>query len=75
MTGDGEPFADSERRPGRDPLGAPVEFANLIRERGSVKAGTIVTTRVVDWDGLHEARLYPRKFRPARPSGGSVPRR
>jgi 2-keto-4-pentenoate hydratase len=49
VTEDGEPFADSSHA-ARDPLGALVEFANLMRERGAVKAGTIVTTG--SWTGM-----------------------
>lgn len=50
ITEDGEPFADSSRGTARDPLGALVEFANLMRGRDGVKAGTIVTTG--SWTGM-----------------------
>jgi 2-keto-4-pentenoate hydratase len=50
VTEDGEPFADSRSGPGRDPIAALVEFANLMRGRGGVKAGTIVTTG--SWTGM-----------------------
>jgi 2-keto-4-pentenoate hydratase len=44
VTEDGEPFADSSRGAARDSTAALVELANLLRERGGVKAGAIVTT-------------------------------
>lgn len=50
VTEDGEPFADSSRGAARDPIAALVDFANLMRERGGVKAGTIVTTG--SWTGM-----------------------
>jgi 2-keto-4-pentenoate hydratase len=50
VTEDCEPFADSSGGTARDPLGALVEFANLMRERGGVRAGTIVTTG--SWTGI-----------------------
>lgn len=50
ITEDGEPFADSCAAGPRDPIGALVDFANLMRERGGAKAGTIVTTG--SWTGM-----------------------
>ena len=50
ITEDGEPFADSRAAASRDPVGALVDFANLMRERGGVAAGTIVTTG--SWTGM-----------------------
>ncbi len=47
---DGAPFADSSGGAARDPVAALVEFANLMRERGGVKAGTFVTTG--SWTGM-----------------------
>ena len=54
VTEDGEPFADSSRGATRDPLGGLVEFANLMRDRGGITAGTIVTTG--SWTGMVFAR-------------------
>jgi 2-keto-4-pentenoate hydratase len=50
VTEDDEPFADSSRGAARDPIAALVDFANLMRERGGIKAGTIVTTG--SWTGM-----------------------
>jgi 2-keto-4-pentenoate hydratase len=50
ITEDGEPFADSRAAAGRDPVGALTDFANLMRERGGVTAGAIVTTG--SWTGM-----------------------
>lgn len=50
VTEDGEPFADNSGGAARDPIAALVEFANLIRQRGGTKAGTIVTTG--SWTGM-----------------------
>jgi 2-keto-4-pentenoate hydratase len=49
ITEDGEPFADS-RAAARDPLAALTDFANLMKERGGIKTGTIVTTG--SWTGM-----------------------
>ena len=50
LTEDGEPFADSSGGTARDPLGALVEFANLMMKRGGVTLGTMVTTG--SWTGM-----------------------
>ena len=50
VTEDGEPFADSSQGAARDPISALVDFANLMRERDGIKAGTIVTTG--SWTGM-----------------------
>jgi len=50
VTEDGEPFADSSGGAARDPIAALVDFANLMRVRGGVAAGTIVTTG--SWTGM-----------------------
>jgi 2-keto-4-pentenoate hydratase len=50
VTEDGQPFADSTGGVARDPVGALVEFANLMNGRGGAKAGTIVTTG--SWTGM-----------------------
>jgi 2-keto-4-pentenoate hydratase len=50
VTEDGEPFAESGSGVVRDPIGALVDFANLMNGRGGVKAGTIVTTG--SWTGM-----------------------
>jgi 2-keto-4-pentenoate hydratase len=50
VTEDGEPFAESGSGPVRDPVGALVDFANLMNCRGGIKAGTIVTTG--SWTGM-----------------------
>lgn len=50
VTEDGEPFADSRGGAARDPIGALVEFVNLMSKRGGGKAGTIVTTG--SWTGM-----------------------
>jgi len=50
LTEDREPFADSSGGTARDPLGALVECANLMVERGGVTAGTMVTTG--SWTGM-----------------------
>lgn len=50
ITEDGRPFADSSMGAARDPVAALVEFANLMRGRGGVKAGIFVTTG--SWTGL-----------------------
>jgi 2-keto-4-pentenoate hydratase len=50
VTEDGEPFADSSQGAARDPVAALVDFANLMRERDGIKAGTIVTTG--SWTGM-----------------------
>ncbi|HEU0157081.1 MAG TPA: 2-keto-4-pentenoate hydratase [Stellaceae bacterium] len=49
VTEDGKPFAESSAA-ARDPIGALVEFANLMNRRGGAKAGTIVTTG--SWTGM-----------------------
>jgi 2-keto-4-pentenoate hydratase len=50
VTEDGEPFAESANSAARDPIGALVDFANLMNGRGGAKAGTIVTTG--SWTGM-----------------------
>ena len=50
VTEDGQPFADSTGGAARDPVGALIEFANLMNPRGGAKAGTIVTTG--SWTGM-----------------------
>jgi 2-keto-4-pentenoate hydratase len=50
VTEDGEPFAESGSGVARDPIGALVDFANLMNGRGGIKAGTIVTTG--SWTGM-----------------------
>ncbi len=50
VTEDGEPFADSKGGPSRDPLGALVDFVNLMSGRGGAKAETIITTG--SWTGM-----------------------
>ena len=50
VVADGKPFADSSMGPVRDPVAALVEFANLMRSRGGVAAGSYVTTG--SWTGL-----------------------
>jgi 2-keto-4-pentenoate hydratase len=50
VTEDGQPFADSSGSAARDPIGALVDFANLMNRRGGAKAGTIVTTG--SWTGM-----------------------
>jgi 2-keto-4-pentenoate hydratase len=50
VTEDGEPFADSRTAGARDPIGALVEFANLMNGRGGAKANTFVTTG--SWTGM-----------------------
>jgi 2-keto-4-pentenoate hydratase len=50
VTEDGQPFSDSTGGAARDPIGALVDFANLMNGRGGVKAGTIVTTG--SWTGM-----------------------
>jgi 2-keto-4-pentenoate hydratase len=50
VTEEGQPFADSTGGAARDPVGALVEFANLMNGRGGAKAGTIVTTG--SWTGM-----------------------
>src|SRR5215469_3379546 len=50
VTEDGEPFADSSQGGARDPVAALVDFANLMKERDGIKAGTIVTTG--SWTGM-----------------------
>jgi 2-keto-4-pentenoate hydratase len=50
VTEDGEPFADSRGGAARDPLGALVEFVNLMSNRGGAKSGTLVTTG--SWTGM-----------------------
>jgi 2-keto-4-pentenoate hydratase len=44
VTRDGAPFAESNPEIARDPLGAAVEFVNIMNMRGGVKAATFVTT-------------------------------
>jgi len=44
VTEDGAAFAESNPEVARDPLGALVEFADIMNARGGVKAGTFVTT-------------------------------
>jgi len=50
VTEDDQPFADSSGAAARDPIGALVDFANLMNGRGGAKAGTIVTTG--SWTGM-----------------------
>jgi 2-keto-4-pentenoate hydratase len=50
VTEDRQPFADSSGAAARDPVGALVEFANLMNGRGGVRAGTMVTTG--SWTGM-----------------------
>lgn len=50
ITEDGKPFADSSMGAPRDPVAALVDFVNLMRARGGVKAGTFVTTG--SWTGM-----------------------
>jgi len=50
VTEDGKPFADSSMGVARDPVAALVDFANLMRARGGVTAGTFVTTG--SWTGM-----------------------
>ena len=50
VTEDGEPFADSRGGAARDPLGALVQFVNLMSSRGGALSGTIVTTG--SWTGM-----------------------
>jgi 2-keto-4-pentenoate hydratase len=50
VTEDGEPFADSRGGVPRDPVGALVDFANLMNGRGGAKANTLVTTG--SWTGM-----------------------
>ena len=50
VTEDGEPFADSRRGVPRDPIGALLDFANLMNGRGGAKAGMLVTTG--SWTGM-----------------------
>jgi 2-keto-4-pentenoate hydratase len=49
VTEDGKPFAESGAA-ARDPIGALVEFANLMSGRGGATAGTIITTG--SWTGM-----------------------
>jgi len=50
VTEDGQPFDDSSGAAARDPVGALVEFANLMNARDGAKAGTIITTG--SWTGM-----------------------
>jgi 2-keto-4-pentenoate hydratase len=50
ITEDGEPFADSRIGAARDPIGALLDFVNLMNGRGGAKAGSIVTTG--SWTGM-----------------------
>jgi 2-keto-4-pentenoate hydratase len=50
ITEDGQPFAGSGSGIARDPIGALVEYANLMNGRGGAKADTFVTTG--SWTGL-----------------------
>ncbi len=50
VTEDGKPFADSSMGAARDPVAALVDFANLMRSRGGVAAGSFITTG--SWTGL-----------------------
>ncbi|MBO0738074.1 MAG: 2-keto-4-pentenoate hydratase [Alphaproteobacteria bacterium] len=50
VTEDGERFADSLGAIPRDPIGALLDFANLMRARDGVKADTFVTTG--SWTGM-----------------------
>jgi 2-keto-4-pentenoate hydratase len=50
VTEDGEPFADSRGGVLRDPIGALLDFVNLMNERGGAKAGTFITTG--SWTGM-----------------------
>jgi 2-keto-4-pentenoate hydratase len=50
VTEDGQPFADSSIGAPRDPIAALLDFANLMRQRGGVKAGAFVTTG--SWTGM-----------------------
>jgi 2-keto-4-pentenoate hydratase len=50
VTEDGEPFADSAGGAARDPTAALVDFADLMKGRGGMRAGTVVTTG--SWTGL-----------------------
>jgi 2-keto-4-pentenoate hydratase len=50
VTEDGQTFADSSGGAARDPVGALVEFANLMNARDGAKAGTIITTG--SWTGM-----------------------
>ncbi len=50
VTEDGQPFADSSIGAPRDPIAALVDFANLMRQHGDVKAGAFVTTG--SWTGM-----------------------
>jgi 2-keto-4-pentenoate hydratase len=50
VTEDDKPFADSAGGASRDPLGAIVDFANLMSSRGGAKAGTLITTG--SWTGM-----------------------
>jgi 2-keto-4-pentenoate hydratase len=50
VTEDDEAFAESRGGAARDPIGALVDFANLMNERGGTKAGTMVTTG--SWTGM-----------------------
>jgi 2-keto-4-pentenoate hydratase len=50
VTEDGRPSAESSGAAARDPIGALVDFANLMNELGGAKAGTIVTTG--SWTGM-----------------------
>ena len=49
VTEDEEPFADSTGT-ARDPIGALVDFVNLMNSRGGTKAGSFVTTG--SWTGM-----------------------
>jgi 2-keto-4-pentenoate hydratase len=50
LTEDGERFADSRGGVSRDPIGALMDFVDLMRGRGGVKADTFVTTG--SWTGM-----------------------
>ena len=50
VTENGGGFADSGSGAARDPIGALVDFANLMSGRGGAKAGTIITTG--SWTGM-----------------------
>jgi 2-keto-4-pentenoate hydratase len=50
LTEDGEPFADSRGGVSRDPIAALLDFVDLMKGRGGVKADTFVTTG--SWTGM-----------------------
>jgi 2-keto-4-pentenoate hydratase len=50
VTEDGEPFADSRGGVSRDPISALLDFVDLMKGRGGVKADTFVTTG--SWTGM-----------------------